>query len=44
MTETDNKNLEKLIEGLQKSEEDINACRTIDFSEFKEKLTIMYSI
>ncbi|WP_161595777.1 hypothetical protein [Flavobacterium pectinovorum] len=36
--------LEKLIEELQKSEEDIEAGRIIDYSDFKEKLRIRYNI
>lgn len=32
--------LEKLTEELKKSEEDIEAGRTIDYSDFKEKLRL----
>jgi hypothetical protein len=35
---------EILIQELQKSEEDIKAGRTIDFSDFKEKLRAQYNI
>jgi hypothetical protein len=36
----DYQNLEKLIDQLKKSEEDIEAGRIIDYSDFKEKLRI----
>ena len=35
---------ETLIQELQKSEDDIKTGRTISFSEFKEKLLMMYGI
>lgn len=35
---------EILIQQLEKSEEDIKAGRTIDFSDFKEKLRTKYNI
>lgn len=35
---------EILIQELQKSEEDIKAGRTVDFSDFKEKLRTNYNI
>lgn len=35
---------ETLIQELQKSEDDIKTGRTISFSEFKEKLRMMYGI
>ncbi|MFH7015646.1 hypothetical protein [Flavobacterium sp. FlaQc-47] len=33
-----------LLHEFEKSEEDIKAGRTIDYSDFKEKLAIMYNI
>ncbi|RKR05485.1 hypothetical protein C8C83_4835 [Flavobacterium sp. 90] len=47
MTELDDdceNGLEKVLEKLKKSEKDIVAGRTIDFSDFKEKLRIKYGL
>ena len=47
MTELDNdyqNSSEKLAEQLKESEEDIKAGRTIDYSDFKEKLRIKYDL
>ncbi|MCI9844234.1 hypothetical protein [Flavobacterium pectinovorum] len=35
---------EMLVQQLQKSEEDIKAGKTIDYTDFKEKLRIKYNI
>jgi len=46
MTELDDdyqNNLEKLIEELKKSEEDIDGGRIINYSDFKEKLRTRYN-